>query len=118
MTERTLDEFDDSFDREPVAYAFELCRFGGPNGDRKIGSWNLHIQEGEPDESNWMQEEGKFHRIRNVRALVYGNETDEEEIVGYEFEFMNHADEKVRSLTLGDPRGHDDVVRYRPLVPK
>lgn len=119
---RTLDAFDDSFEREPVAYAYEVARFSvfddPDTPDRKITDWSWHVQREEPSTDEWDQDGVTEHRLRNVTPLVRGGkEAPSEEALAFEYEYVGVDGDVSEALDVDDPRGAEELVRCTPLVP-
>lgn len=102
---------------EVVAYAYEVRRVSKESG-RSLGGWHDHIDEDEPSEDDWKDDEEMTHEIRNVCELVYGDDPDAETVVAYEFEYESMFEDAVhQDIRFEDPRGSDSLVEVRPLVP-
>lgn len=117
-----LDKFADGFEREVVAYAFQLAKtseFDDPDVPDRNHGWSWYVRRDEPSEDNWKQEDVVKHRIRNVTPLVRGPvDVSTDDAMAFEYEYTSYDGEVVEKLGVDDPRGSDAVVRCTPLVPE
>lgn len=115
----TLDEFDDGFSQDIVAYTYETARFlptDNSKTDRQITDWSRRVSREEPSEDNWKQTEKMVHRIRNVTPLVRGPK-DTDDALAFEYEYVTQNGNREEVLDVHDPRGADELIRCTPLIP-
>lgn len=111
-----------SNESEIVAYIYEYKKVSAKTG-RSMGGWTTYIDDTleahESPEDVWQAtDDGKEYKFRNVCALVYGDDIDDERVVAYEFQADSRlGDRTINDIILEDPRGDSTVESVKPLIP-